>query len=250
MAATAVLVAMPAAAQLVDEAHAQTCKYSLDILHTLARRLREEKEREQRQALADATAKAERVAAESARAHAVVLDDLAKVQTELADLKEAARAQEASKLTTELADAKAAAEASVERENAERENADQVTRLGISTKQAQAEQAKAEQAKAEADVAHEKDLKDLRESLSSMQADFQSERATASDRLTPFLLADGNADDGGEHAPSPRTPSGEPAVPRPSRLLPSHPRAHVGAVFARSCVLQRVASSKLTFGTS
>ena len=160
----AAAVALPAAPnELVDEAYAQACEYSLDTLQTLARRLCEEKQREQRQAVADATAEAERVAAESARtqerAHTVACDELKKAHaTELADVKEAARAQEA-KLATELADvtedaAKAAANASVERENAFSQLRDQVSRLGISAKQAQAEQANAEQAKAEADEAH------------------------------------------------------------------------------------------------
>ena len=179
------------------------------------------KEGQQRQAVADATAEAVRVADAAAcaqeHAHTVALVELKKVHTaKLADLKEAARAQEA-KLTTELAEAaKAATKASVERENALSQVRSEMSCLGISTQQAQTEQAKAEQANAEADVAHEKaaagaaaalatartDVKDLRESLSTMQADFQSEQkratgamlelererergATASDRRPP-----------------------------------------------------------------
>ena len=94
MAAAAVASNLPAAAlELVDEAYAQ----SLDTLQTLATRLCAKKQREQRQAVADARAEAERVAAESARtqerAHTVACDELKEAHAaELADVKEAARA--------------------------------------------------------------------------------------------------------------------------------------------------------------
>ena len=136
--AAAAVATMPAAA--IDLV-AQACNSNQVFLKNLARDLFEMKEGQQRQAVADATAEAVRVADAAAcaqeHAHMVALVELKKMHTaKLADLKEAARAQEA-KLTTELAEAaKAATKASVERENALSQVRSEMSCLGISTQQA------------------------------------------------------------------------------------------------------------------